>query len=239
MIYIFPIGGLGTRTQELGQWKPFITVNGKYVFEHALSGFNFKRDDEIIFISAKPVLPTCGEDILKSILDNIPVHRYEIIVLDDVQAGPALTVYNGLKKSKYVRNNENVHIINIDQEVEYDYFELTGNTGIIPVWFNSTGKSCYVELAANEPRVIRIKEKEMISFFASSGVYIFSSIDVLFKSVEWGIETPGAWRETNVGKELFIGPCMNYLVDKGSVWATTTRKKIDLGSTTLIQKYTK
>lgn len=238
MIYLFPIGGRGNRTQEHGKWKPFINVSGKYIFEHALSSIRFKCDDEIIFISARPVLPTWSEDVLKSVLDNIPVHRYEVIILDEVQSGPALTVYNGLKKSKFTRDTDNVHIINIDQIIEYDYFELSEPSGIIPVWFNSTGKSCYVEVEKNEPLVTRIREKEMISFLASSGVYIFNSIETLNKSIEWGINTPEVWKKSNDStEELFIGPCMNYLIQNHKVWATATSKKIDLGSSNQIAKF--
>lgn len=239
MIYIFPMGGRGKRTQELGQWKPFIEVQGKYMFEYAVSDINFTDDDTIIFITAKPVIPDWGEKVLNQRLKN-RIKNYEVIILDEVQAGPGMTIYNGLKKSKKIKHDENIHIINVDQSIKYQSFELTEPGGIMPVWFNSKGNSCYVKLMDDKPLIINIKEKELISFHASSGVYIFSSLEILNKSIEWGIMNKSIWTVSSGynTEELFIGPCMSYLIENNfPVWATTTYKKMDLGTSNELKNY--
>lgn len=240
MIYIFPIGGKGKRTQKLFKWKPFIKINSKYIFEYALEDINFTEKDTIIFISAKSVIPEWGEKVLTSKLSKLKIKKFEIVILDEVQPGPALTVYNGLKKIN-VNNNENIHIINVDQSIKYESFELSKPSGIMPIWFNSKSNSCYVKISDKEPIITEIKEKEMISFYASSGVYIFSSLYILNKSIEWGINNPSVWKQSKGYdyQELFIGPCMTYLIQRKDsiLWASSTYKKIDLGSLKEIENH--
>lgn len=241
MIYIFPIGGKGKRTQTIGKWKPFIKIQDKYIFEHTLDDLSFTENDSIIFITAKEVIPDWGVVELKRKLSTLNIKQYEIIILDEVQPGPALTVYNGLKQSK-IEFKENIHIINIDQIIKYDSFELTECSGIMPLWFNSTGKSCYVTINKDKPTINHIKEKELISYYASSGVYIFNSLETLNKSIEWGINNSNIWVKSKDYDytELFIGPCMTYLIiNNYDVWATTTYKKIDLGSSEQIINFKK
>lgn len=244
MNYIFPIGGLGKRTRKLGRHKAFIDINGRPLFEYTLDKIQFKQKDTVTFIGAKKTVPNNGRNLFFDYFKRRDLDlSLEFIVLDKVQPGPALTVLEGLNHST-LPFNDNVHIINIDQQIIYEYHKISKDDGMMPLWFNDKGSSCYAEVQLKDihSSITRIKEKEMISTLASSGVYIFGSKSLLVKCLRWGYERPEIWKNSKGYdyKELFIGPCMNYIIHSGNnVFPTTTYQKIDLGSTSQIKKFKK
>ena len=99
-------------------------------------------------------------------------------------------------------------VINCDQIIDFDLPKINRTYQIlIPVYFDSSGKSSYVNIN-KKGQITGIFEKKIISYYASSGVYIFSSTELLkryFKKL----------KIKEISKELFISDIINnYLVNE-------------------------
>lgn len=233
------MAGYGKRCLELGDFKPFIKINDKTIFEYCISNLDIQKNDKLVLVTSVESSPKDCEDTFNKICKHDFIH----ISLSEVKKGPALTVYSVLSDIKtFVKNYQDyqVHVVNTDQIIKYENINFKGEGCAMPIYFNNHGSSCYVNLDRKFTRISEIKEKKLISGYASSGVYIFSSIDYLNKCIEWGIKNREDLSEVSFGytePELFLGPCMNYAIGcVDPVYALTTYCKIDLGSTRAIKE---
>lgn len=239
--FIIPMGGRGRRTAELGSFKPFIKINGKTILRRCLDSLPIKQDDVVVLITAKPLLSDDFQEYFLNLGREFEsLATIYCVILPEVANGPAMTVYHGLKQLEHISLPGQVHVVNVDQEVEYEQKELSENDAAMPLWFNNKGASCYVVLDESLTKIIKIKEKQLISAYASSGVYIFGSMNLLLDAIESCLHDLKCRVNVNSKDypegELFIGPCINYVTTIGTVYPLTTYKKIDLGSTEAIKK---
>jgi len=236
------MAGYGRRSSELGTFKPFIQVGDREIFKHCIDGLGVLSDDTVLCILSKETAPDGAAAHISDYFIKIGITDVTVVKLDEVPDGPALTVRDGIVKaieSGYKFKDGQTHVVNIDQIISYKNIELSERECAMPLYFNNTGASCYVELSDDFKTITDIKEKKLISAFASAGAYAFGSIRLLLDCIEWGVRNPESWvtAPNYDTKELFIGPCMKYAILNGMVcYPVGVESKIDLGSTNAINK---
>ncbi|WP_075534756.1 sugar phosphate nucleotidyltransferase [Candidatus Pelagibacter communis] len=182
MNWIFPIAGKGSRVKSLGSFKPFIKIKNKTIIEYFLYNLKkkIKKNDKLHFITTHEYEKKYKvELVIKKILRKIKCPcKVNNTIIKGTTNGPGITVHRVLTKLK---NNEPCIIINPDQVVDF-YLpkKINSNKVYIPIHFNTHGKSSYVDIN-RKGKIIRILEKKLITYYASSGVYIFGSVKNLKK----------------------------------------------------------
>ena len=185
MNWIFPIAGKGKRVKDLGSFKPFIIINNKKLIEWFLISIKnkFKKNDTLFFITTiefeKKYKVTKN---IKKILKKTKIRNKVFIkLIIKTPNGPALTVSSIFED---LNKKNTCIIVNSDQIVDFNFPKKINPKKIyIPIHFNTHGKSSYANIAQNG-KITSIFEKKLTSYYASSGIYIFGSYEILKKSYE-------------------------------------------------------
>lgn len=233
MIWILPLAGKGKRTNSLGSFKPFIRINKKKIIEWFFLGLKtkFKKNDLIIFITTKEfeVKNNFKKNIKKILKKNGFNIRLKFKFLDHTPNGPAYTV-NSIKND--LDNKNSCIVINCDQFIDFDLpLNLNKKKIYIPLHYNFHGNSSYVLFQKNGG-ISSIKEKKMISNYASSGVYIFGNTQLLKLTLEF-------LNEGKFKKEVNMSNLLNLYIKKYNIALEPleTYTKYDLGNLSSIKKF--
>lgn len=228
MNWIIPMAGRGTRTSELGVFKPFIDVNGAAILEWLLLSLAVHVDEQsrFVFVTTRDfeaefrVRETIGRFFARCGLRS----PWTLVCAPEVPQGPAKSVEFGARELAGATGP--VTIVNVDQ---YVHFELParaveGAAGFMPVYAEFSSKASYVQVEAG--LITRVVEKQNISNLASAGVYGLSSVDLL-RDMLTALFASG---ETVKG-EYYVGPAYNALIRDGvPVYPAGVMAKWDLGS---------
>lgn len=235
MIWILPMAGRGTRTRDLGEFKPFVKVNKKKIIEWFFLGIKkkIKKNDSIFFVTTKYFEKKFNfQKKIKLILkaNNIDVKKLFFKFIELTPNGPANTVnsiYHDLKNYK-----QPCTIINSDQYIDFQLPKKINKENIyLPIHFNNHGKSSYVKFHKNG-NIKNIKEKKLVSYYASSGVYIFGSV-ILLKKILKLLNKLKNEREINMSDLINI-----FFVNfKKFGYPLNTLAKYDLGNTKEIKNF--
>ena len=215
--------GNGSRTQELGEYKPFIKIFDKFIFEWNILSIknNINNDDELYFIITKSHQDKFNVDqtitnVLNKYLKKI---KYKFVILKKTPAGPAKSVYSC---KEYIKNKNNIIVINHDQFIS---FNLPENRNFMTVYFDTSDSKSYCNI--NNDIITSVVEKKRISNHASSGVYGFENGNDLIFALEELFKHP----EIMIKNEFYIGMCINFLIEKKKIFIPiTTKCKYDLGT---------
>lgn len=228
MIWILPMAGKGERTNSLGKFKPFIEVNGKKIIEWFLLGIKnkIKKNDTIFLITTIEFEKKYNFQKKINIIfkkNKIKTKNLIFKFIDDTPNGPALTI-NSIRN--FLRNAKTTCIvINPDQLIDFDLpSRINQNNLYIPLYFNNHGNSSYVKIN-NKGNIVEIKEKKLISNYASSGVYIFASSSLLKKVLS-------LINDIKSKKEINMSDLINLFIKKNNskVNPISTLIKYDLGN---------
>ena len=221
------MAGKGTRTQELGEFKPFIKVAGKHMFEWMLRGIknNISSNDELVFITTEYFSEKYNvkETIQKTLSSLSLKNNYHLVATPHTPPGPAATVYTA---REYVDENTPVIVVNTDQYISFDTpRDFTTNDGFLPVYVNFSPQSSYVCIR-KENIVSKIVEKNPISHTASAGVYATTKASDLFGAIEYITKNNVVYKD-----EYYLSDAIEYLIEQGKVFTPMkTRAKFDLGN---------
>lgn len=236
MNWIFPIAGKGKRTLNLGKFKPFIEINNRKILDWCIQGIKnyVKNKDNLYFITTKKFETrfSVKKKIRKILIKNGIKSSVLFVILKKTPKGPGFTVKNSLQ---YIKNNKPCAIINSDQYICFDIpRKIYSNKIYLPIYFNTHGKSSYVQINKNF-EINKIVEKKQISFYGSSGVYIFGSSNLLKFSYKIF--------DSNILKkrELNMSDIIDYLIKKykTKVYPINTFCKFDLGDLSSIKEFKK
>ena len=229
------MAGKGLRTKELGVFKQLIDIDGKTMLEWFLLGIkpNIKPDDTLIFIFLEEYVWEHFYTFLNDILDRIQLHTgFLMSVLKTMEAGPAKTVQAGLKEQSWrVDFGKPAVVVNSDQFIKFDLPEIDKEGGFATVYYNDNPKSSYVKI--QDGSIVNIKEKELISNCASSGVYGFGTTTLLLSCIDLLIH-----RGIKYKGEYYVGPALQMLCAAGrKITPVKTKVKFDLGTVKGIEEF--
>jgi len=215
--FIIPMGGEGKRFKNSKFNKPkfMIETKNKTLLEWAIQSLPLDFAHKIFFIIRKNDeqnfrVKEFIKKIMKEKFSNI---KFEILLLSKNTRGQAETV---LSCKKEIDNDRPLVIFNNDT-----YFKSTrlksrllsmknqNIDGILGIFNANDPKYSFVEID-NEGTVVRTKEKEIISNFASTGLYVFSKGSDFVKSAEYAIE-----KNILSKNEFYISELYNFLIKNG------------------------
>lgn len=205
---VIPMAGAGSRFAKAGfkKPKPFIDVKGKPMIEHVLGNIN-AEDVHFILIAQKAHLEVEPE-IVRDIESK---YSTTIIPIEKQTEGAACTV---LYAHTLINNDVPLLIANSDQVVDMDFQHYFDDLfarkldGSIVTFFAKDPKWSYAKID-EKGFVTEVKEKECISPYATTGVYLFkkgkqfveSAIDMIV-------------RNERVNNEFYVAPVYNYSIRK-------------------------
>lgn len=204
------MAGMGKRFADAGYRspKPLLPVHGVPMYQVVLANMIHTQVESVTVIAQK----SWGlHDSISQLNERIP-QRLTLLEIDFTTGGPAETVSlarQGLAPDVPVVTG------NSDQFVEGDISHLYGmladkdTDGVILTMKDDHPKWSYASLNT-DGSVAEVREKEVISEYATVGIYGFASADLLFHGIDLMMQA----RDTCNG-EYYIGPSYNYLVREG------------------------
>lgn len=224
--WIFPMAGKGSRTSQLGEFKPFIEICGKKMLRWLLLSIkkNISKTDDLVFITTEYFYEKYAiQRELCQLVQALNIsNSVDIVTVKRTPPGPAASVYAA--KENFSHENQ-VIVINCDQYIDFDIPQLEGRkSGFLPIYSNFGEKSSYVEI--QQGKIVRIVEKENISNLASAGVYGLGSGKALIAALDNQIKHDIMYKN-----EYYVGPALNFLIeDNYALYPVEVRAKFDLGN---------
>lgn len=218
---VIPMAGYGSRFAKEGYLlpKPLINVNGKSMIEVVIN--NIGLNANYIFIIRKEHLIKYNlECFLKNIVKNC-----KVVVTDTVTEGSACTI---LLAKQFINNDTPILIANSDQFLEWNCesflyeAESEGVDGCISTFELSNGDRKWSYAKVDETgKVIEVKEKEVISNNATTGIYYWKKGRDFVKYTEQMIE-----RNIRVNNEFYTCPVYNEGIKDGQIYKISICKKM-------------
>lgn len=219
------MAGKGKRTRALGEFKPFIKINGRTILSWLLLSIkrHIKPKDEIVFVTTRYFSKKFNvSNNIKQILRELSIrNKSKIVLTEDNPRGPAKTVYKALD---IIDKTKPVAVVNCDQYVDFDFDgNVSQNTCFMTIYAEFTNKSGYVKI--EKGLIAEMVEKKNISNLASAGVFIFPSGVVLLNALKQLFK-----EKLTVNGEYYISSAMNYLASAGyKILPIPVMAKYDLG----------
>ncbi len=209
---VIPMAGQGSRFAKAGyeKPKPFIDVDGKPMIVRVLENLAYP-DARYILIARREHMEKEAE-LVKQIEKEF---NAIFIPIDKLTEGTACTV---LYARKYINNDEPLLIANSDQIVDMniaDFIDDCKNrnlNGSILTFIDKhqDPKWSFAKLDENN-LVTEVKEKVVISEFATVGIYLYSKgKEFVDASIDMIIEND------RVNNEFYTCPTYNYAIKEGS-----------------------
>jgi UDP-N-acetylglucosamine diphosphorylase / glucose-1-phosphate thymidylyltransferase / UDP-N-acetylgalactosamine diphosphorylase / glucosamine-1-phosphate N-acetyltransferase / galactosamine-1-phosphate N-acetyltransferase len=208
---VIPMAGQGSRFVEAGYQKPkpFIDVNGKPMIVRVLENLSYP-DARYILIARKEHMKKEAK-LVKQIEKQF---NAIFIPIDKLTEGTVCTV---LYARKYINNNQPLLIANSDQIVDIDISSFVDDCkdrkldGSILTFIDEfkDPKWSFAKIDENN-FVTEVKEKEVISKYATVGIYLYSQgKDFLNASIDMIIENE------RVNNEFYTCPTYNHTIKEG------------------------
>ena len=208
---VIPMAGQGSRFSQAGykKPKPFIDVDGKPMIVRVLENLDYP-DARYILIARKEHM-----EKEKELVEQIEKEFNAIVIpIDKLTEGTACTV---LYARKYINNNEPLLIANSDQIVDMDIADFIDDCsdnkldGSILTFVDEfkDPKWSFAKIDKNN-LVTKVKEKVVISEYATVGIYLFSKGEYFVNStIDMIIENE------RVNGEFYTCPTYNYAIIEG------------------------
>ncbi|WP_323596090.1 glycosyltransferase family 2 protein [Aliarcobacter butzleri] len=212
MNIVIPMAGQGSRFAKAGyeKPKPFIDVDGKPMIVRVLENLAYP-DARYILIARREHMEKEAQ-LVKQIEKEF---NAIFIPIDKLTEGTACTV---LYARKYINNDEPLLIANSDQIVDMNIADFIDDCkdrnldGSILAFIDkhSDPKWSFAKLDENN-LVTEVKEKVVISEFATVGIYLYSKgKEFVDASIDMIIEND------RVNNEFYTCPTYNYAIKDGS-----------------------
>ena len=208
---VIPMAGAGSRFAKAGyeKPKPFIDVAGKPMIVRVLENLDYP-EARYILIARKEHMEKEAE-LVKEIEDEF---NAVFIPIDKLTEGTACTV---LYARKYINNDEALLIANSDQIVDMnigDFIDDCKNRyldGSILTFVDKRKDPKWSFATLNETDlVVEVKEKVVISEYATVGIYLYShGKDFVNAAIDMIIEND------RVNNEFYTCPTYNYAIKEG------------------------
>jgi len=206
MKILIPLAGAGSRFFKAGYKdpKPLINVCGKPMIQRVIENLNMP-ENEHIFIVQKPHIEKYPQ--IKEYLQNCVLHS-TIVEIDGLTEGAACTTL----LAKEHLDDSPLLIANADQWVDWDsnhFLKFCKNLdGCIPFFLSDSPKHSYSRVDYSTGYVTQVAEKQVISNFATVGLYYFKSGLEYASCAEEMIK-----RNVRFNNEFYICPVYNILIN--------------------------
>ena len=213
-IIIIPMAGEGKRFKNEGIQKPkfMIKVKNKTLFEWSIDSLPINIAKKIIFICLEEHEKKfrVGEFIKKIMDKNFPNSKYEFDFIKYITGGQVETV---LHAKHLIRPENSIIIYNIDTRfistrLKSKILTMKNNDvdGLLGCYPSNDENLSFVKL--NEKGFVeQVAEKEKISNYASTGLYIFTKAEEFFKAGQEMIE-----KGNKVKNEYYVSEIYNMLL---------------------------
>lgn len=206
---LIPAAGLGTRFHT-NIPKPLLDVNGKPMLVRVL---------ENVYQYSNIQITVCILDeheknfnIVKTVKNCCDV-PFNVVKIDKLQDGPAKTCY--LSKN-YLNPDIPLIITNCDQVIfDLDvqniisFAEKNEAHGVIGTFYSNSPKNSYIKM--NDCGfVTQVKEKEVLSNYATNGLHHWSKTIDFFDSCDEMF-----FKNDKVLNEYYVAPSYNYMIQNG------------------------
>jgi HAD superfamily hydrolase (TIGR01509 family) len=206
---VIPMSGSGSRFKEAGFCfpKPLIEVNGKPMIQAVVENLNIKAN--YIFICQQEHYEKYD---LKNLLERISPNC-KIVLTNGMTEGAACSI---LLAKEFIDNNNPLLLANSDQIMEWNSneclysFKNDNIDGGILTFTSNHPRWSFVRRDENTGFVIEVKEKEVISDEATTGVYYYSKGSDFVKYAEQMIAA-----NDRVKGEFYTVPVYQYAIDDG------------------------
>jgi NDP-sugar pyrophosphorylase family protein len=209
MQLLIPMAGHGSRFTQAGHTcpKPLIPIRGQTMIERVVENLEILRPVRTVFVVLEQHYDSVNERLSKLVDFGCFV-----VPIPTVLPGAA---HSCLAAAKVLDLTDAVVVANCDQLMLWSYRDFTNlkpweADGIIWTFSSNSDKNSYVEIDT-QGRVLRVREKEVISNHATCGVYYWRrALDMLWscqKMIDKGITTNG---------EAYLAPSYNELIAAGA-----------------------
>lgn len=194
MQIVMTAAGLGSRFKNYSDVpKPFIKVNGKCMWEHAITPFLKYGNPTFVFQQAH-----------RSFFD-VPDFDHNVVWIDTVTEGAAETAYIG---SLHLDTFEPVCFIDSDGVIEFENWDYSEFGGTFTT--NSLDpKHSFVKLDDNG-FITEIREKDVISEIANTGHYWWHTLHDFQETFEYAKKY-----EIKIRNEYYMAPMYNIAIANG------------------------
>lgn len=203
---VIPMAGRGSRFAKEGyeKPKPLIDVNGIPMIQAVLDNINLK--DAKFFLILQERQFNENKDFFQKLNINKDI---KYITINHVTEGALMTV---LFAHRFINNKTPLMIANSDQIAEINFNDFLSDMtdrdtdGSIMTFNSNEDKWSYVKLNS-ESLVTLVKEKEVISNYATTGIYLFKEGQ---NFIENAIDLIINNDRTN--NEFYVAPLYNYMI---------------------------
>jgi len=209
---VVPMAGLGSRFQQAGYQvpKPLIDVRGRPMYAWAADSLPLEFATRLIFIllSSQPEFPQLRDDIRRRYAKHNPL----VLDVPALTAGQAITV---LRAQEFINNAEPLLIHNADTAFTVDSawaqqaWRLNCDGALLV--FPSDEKRWSYSRERADGWVAEVREKEVISPWASTGTYWFRRGADFVRLAGERVQTG-----RKEASEYYVGPLYNDLITAGA-----------------------
>jgi dTDP-glucose pyrophosphorylase len=206
---LIPAAGLGARFQTTTP-KPLLDVNGKPMLVRVLE--NFYQSSRVRFTVCILAEHEQKFKLVKTIKQYVDI-PFEVVFIDKLQDGPAKTCY--LAKD-YLNQQIPLIVTNCDQLIfDLDIKKLVSYAGknqadgVVGTFYSNSPKNSYIKLD-DSGLITQIKEKEVLSNYATNGVHYWTKTCDFFESCDEMFA-----KNDKVLKEYYVAPSYNYMIQNG------------------------
>ena len=203
------MAGAGTRFSKAGYKlpKPLIPLFNVPMYRFSTNSLPLRLAAKLIFVIQKGEF---SEEIKRDIKENYSSYNFEIVELQDLTRGQAETLY--LARESLMHNFPTL-IHNADSAVSFDAPNLEEilkkYDGALVTFESQSANYSYAKLDDNG-NVTEVKEKQVISTFASTGTYYFKSTVQMISLLKDMLDN----NQKELG-EFYIAPLYNKLINQG------------------------
>lgn len=218
------MAGKGTRTQSLGEFKPFIKINSHEILFWFLFSIKhlIEKDDEVVFITTVYFAKKFKVKVnISKLLKRLKIkNKFYLVETPNDPAGQSISIEFA---KNIINQNKPLVVINPDQYIDFDLPEKIIHC-YLPLYMQLGNKSGFVSI--ENKRIIKFVEKNNISNLACAGIYITAKAKWLFSAIKEQIRNKDMLNE-----EFYLGTAFNYIIKKGlDVEPLMIRAKYDLGN---------
>ena len=211
MNFIIPMAGLGSRFVKAGYSLPkmLLEAKGKTLLEWSLSSLPLQLSTVVVFVGLKEHEQEF--ELTANIKALYPALNCRFIYLEQPSRGQGETVYLSLGECDMELP---LVIFNIDTYFSSstlpDVLVNPANDGVLGCFQSNEDRFSFAKLDEQGEYVIEVKEKEVISDHALTGLYTFKKAGDFKETFEYH-----QLHNITVKGEFYIAPMYNYLIALG------------------------